>query len=124
MYRFTLKTCGKGQIQIDEFVESFHSDFSFWSKADYEKHWLKASEELALGNSVSFITSITDPAKANFINTWTCYVVNNELIFQENLLFLNDIPFKFNLTDAHKNVLPYESVSEDGDEISEWHTKI
>jgi hypothetical protein len=69
MYRFTLKTCGKGQIQIDDFVESFYSDFSFWSKADYEAHWFKAKEELALGNSVSFITSITDPDNANFIST-------------------------------------------------------
>lgn len=124
MFRFTLNSSGKGQIQIDDFFESFYSDFSFWSKADYEEHWLKATVALEAGNSVSFISSITNPDNANFISTWTCYVIKNELILQENLLFLNDIPFKFNIAEAHKNVLPYESVSEDGEEISEWRTKI
>ena len=34
------------------------------------------------------------------------------------------MPFEFNIATPHKNVVPYESVTEDGDEISEWRTKI
>lgn len=124
MYSFQFTNDGKGQIQIDDFIESFESEFCFWSKSDYEKHWLKASEELSLGKDVSFITSITNPKNSNFIRTWTCYVKNRELIFHENILFLDDMPFEFNIATPHKNVVPYESVTEDGDEISEWRTKI
>lgn len=124
MYAFQFTSDGKGQIQIDDFIESFESEFCFWSKSDYEAHWLKASEELSSGKDVSFITSITNPGSSNFIRTWTCYVKNKELIFQENILFLDDIPFEFNIATPHENVLPYESVTHDGDDISEWRTKI
>ncbi len=122
MYRFKFTDDGKGQIQIDGFIESFESNFSFWSKNDYEVHWLKASEQLSLGNNVSFITSITNPNNTNFIMTWTCYVLNNQLVFREQILFLDDLPFKLDMIEPHNNVSPYESFSEDGDEISEWIT--
>jgi len=91
MYELTLKDCGKGEIQIDDFRESFESDFSFWSKKDYEDHWRKASEELESGNAVSFIISITDPSNTNFIRSWSCYPMNQELVFQEQVLFLEEL---------------------------------
>ncbi|MBQ0754217.1 MAG: hypothetical protein KBT87_02220 [Gammaproteobacteria bacterium] len=83
MYQFSIEDHGKGSIQIDDFKELFDSDFSFWSKLDYENHWVKASEELLGGNAVCFITSITDPNNSNFIRSWACYPINGKLVFQE-----------------------------------------
>ncbi|WP_016954336.1 hypothetical protein [Catenovulum agarivorans] len=124
MYRFQLANSGKGQIQIDDFVESFESDFSFWSKSDYEAHWEQASAALLLGKSALFITSMSEPQNTNFIRAWACYVIGAELVFQENILFLDELPFKFNVAAPHTNVLPYESVTDEGYKISEWRTGV
>jgi hypothetical protein len=123
MYKFNLTENGMGSIQIDDFKESFESDFSYWPKEMYETHWLKASEEVEAGNSVSFITSITEPDSSNFIRSWSCYSIDGELIFQERILFLNDLETPFNLKEPHNNIDSYESIDEDGDKISEWRTR-
>lgn len=123
MYKFSIADDGKGEIQIDDFKELFHSDFSFWSKLDYENHWIKASEELSGGNAVCFITSITDPNNSNFIRSWACYPINGDLVFQEQILFLEELNRPLNLNEPHSNTLPYESVTEDGDKISEWRVR-
>ena len=77
---------GKVKFRLMILLSHLNRNF-FWSKSDYEKHWLKASEELSLGKDASSITSITNPENSNFIRTWTCCVKNRELIFHENILF-------------------------------------
>ncbi|MGV6853455.1 MAG: hypothetical protein ACWA5R_14920 [bacterium] len=123
MYKFTINENGTGEIQLDDFRESFLADLSFWSKSDYETHWREASKQLNGGRAVSFITSITDPDNSNFIRSWVCYPIDGVLVFQEQILFLEDIPQPFNLNEPHCNVLPYESVTEEGDKISEWRLR-
>lgn len=122
MWQLSISDDGLGTIEIDEFRESFEADFSFWSRSDYERHWGHAAEELLGGSPVIFITSITDPATANFIRSWVCYPTKGELIFQEHILFLEDLEKPFNLKTPHSHVPPYESVTEDGEAISEWRT--
>jgi len=123
MYKLTINENGEGEIQLDDFRESFLADFSFWSKEDYEAHWREASKQLDAGSSVSFITSITDPATSNFIRSWACYPIGGELVFQEQILFIEDLETPFNIKEPHCNVLPYEFITEDGEEISEWRLR-
>ncbi len=122
MYSFTFTENGIGQIQIDDFKESFISDLSYWSQDEYEKHWATATEHLRAGNPVCFLTSFTDPAKANFFRAWSCYPEKNELIFQEQILFLEQLESEFIITHPHKKPLPYSSSTEEGEQISEWRT--
>lgn len=120
MWQLSITEDGLGSIQIDDFKESFQADLSFWSKSDYEHHWDRATQALNKGSPVVFITSITDPMTSNFIRSWACYPTSGDLIFQEQILFLDDLEKPFNLEKPHSNCLPYESVTEDGEGISEW----
>ncbi|MBT2151757.1 hypothetical protein KKI34_08020 [Pseudoalteromonas tetraodonis] len=123
MYKLVINENGIGEIQIGDFRESFLADFSFWSKSDYEVHWREASAQLAAGRAVSFITSITDPSTSNFIRSWACYPIECELVFQEQILFLEELQQPFNINEPHFNALPYESVTEEGEKISEWRLR-
>lgn len=123
MWRLSISDDGVGEIQIDDFKESFLSDLSFWSKSDYERHWSQASRALDDGSPVVLITSITDPARSNFFRSWACYPAESELIFQEHILFLEELEKPFDFEKPHSNVRPYESLTEDGEKISEWRTK-
>ena len=124
MYSFSLTEEGNGEIQIDDFREQFSVDFSFWKRADYQSHWRQASTALKAGRAVSFIQSMCDPATANFYRVWAAYPQGSEVIFQEQILFLDELEESFNPQHPHLNSLPYESVSEDGEPISEWRSHI
>jgi hypothetical protein len=122
MYQIKFIEQGKGVIKIDGFEEAFESELSYWSQAQYEAHWHQAKETISTGNSACFITSITNPEHSNFIRTWACYPINGKLVFQECVLFLDELEPPFNANKPHLNVLPYESLTEDGEQISEWVT--
>jgi hypothetical protein len=122
MYKLEFTESGKGVIKIDSFEEYFECDLSYWTQDQYEKHWQLAEETINQGNKACFITSITNPDNSNFVRTWACYPIQNKLVFQEVILFLDDLPFTFNTKSPHLNVQAYESVTEDGDKISEWTT--
>ena len=122
MYRLNLTNSGKGEIQIGDYKESFVADLTFWEKANYEAQWANATETLKSGVPVLFITSITDPDSSNFILTWACYPKGGELVFQQQILFLDNLDETFELSNPYKSVLPYESETEDGHRISEWRT--
>ena len=124
MYNFKFIKHGVGVIQIDEFKEKFESDHSYWQQEQYQNQWESDKEILNYGKAACFITSITEPKTTNFIRSWVCYPINNEFVFQEHVIFLEDLSEPFDEYNPHKHILTYESVSEDGDEISEWRTKI
>ncbi|HHB1562324.1 TPA: hypothetical protein ACN98A_004435 [Vibrio parahaemolyticus] len=123
-FSFSLRGDGLGKIVIGSYEEHFVSDLNFWKVSDYIEHWNVAREVLTTGTSVSFITSITEPENSNFIRSWVCYYDNGELVFQEHMLFLDEPDFEFNIDEPHKNVRPYESITEEGEKISEWRIKI
>ena len=122
MWQLSISDNGHGEIQIDDFKESFRADLSFWSKTDYEHHWARAAEVLHEGSPVVFIISMTDPATSNFIRSWACYPIKRELVFQERILFLEDLSEPFNLDEPHSHALPYESLTDEGEAFSEWRT--
>lgn len=122
MYNIEFINSHLGRITIDDFAETFQSDFSYWSQARYESQWLKAEELLKNGFPALFITSITNPEHADFIRTWVCYPQGNERVFQEWILFLSDLSGSFDINNPHKHIPAYENVSEDGEQISEWRT--
>jgi len=123
MYQFRFINSFQGEIQIDSFVESFDSDQSYWSQQQYMEQWKSASARLKEGKPSLFITSVTEPEKSNFIRTWICYPIDDELVFHERILFLDELETPFNIENPHLSIDPYNSVSEDGGPISEWRTE-
>ncbi len=122
MFEFRFIKSGLGEIQIEEFVESFHSDHSYWSMDQYIAQW-EAAKKLAIAGTPSlFITSITKPSSTNFIRCWVCYPVGTELIFREQILFLDQLSEPFNEGNPHVHIEPYEC--EDDEPVSEWRIAI
>jgi hypothetical protein len=124
MYKLSFEKIGAGQIQIDEFVESFESDHSYWSVQEYEAQWRAAEQRIDQGLPAVFFTSISKPDTANFFRTWVCYPTDDQLIFHEWILFLDQLAEPFDIRDPHKHILPYEAEDEDGNQISEWRTSV
>jgi len=124
MYSFSIIEDSNGEIRIDSFRERFPMDFSFWNKTDYQAHWQQASTALKAGQAVSFIQSMYSPETANFYRAWVAYPCDDEVIFQEQMLILDELEEGFDAQHLHLNAQPYESVSEDGEPISEWRSQI
>jgi hypothetical protein len=114
------------EITIGSFKESFLSPLVYWSVDSYEKHWKENIRKFIFSkmDCTFLITEMYDPKYANFIRWWILYRNGEDVIFQEQVLFLEDVEGEFCLSSAHKLILPYQSINEDGEKISEWSIKI
>lgn len=111
----------RGRITLGDFAEDFESSLAFWSQSDYEQHWLRAARRLEADQSTSaFITDCYDPATANFIVWWPVWRQSESLVFQNGLLFLNELKSPFNPEEPAEHVQQRVTLSEDGASISEW----
>ncbi|XZN94686.1 MAG: hypothetical protein ACM65K_17590 [Microcoleus sp.] len=110
-----------GSIQIGSFQEKFFSSLSFWSMQDYEFHWKKALQRIVSDyKSSCLITSMYDPARANYIEWWPIYRNQNLLYFQNGILLLDSIKDSFDISDPFQYVPEREINTEQGEKISEW----
>lgn len=111
----------RGQICIGGFVESFEVVLDYWDRTRYETQWREAAERLVNGAATSaFITSMTDPANANFLFWWPVYSDGSILHFQNSLLFLEQLESRFDEAEPYRHVAPRTTLTEDGHCISEW----
>ena len=113
-----------GEIQIGAFRERFQSDLSFWKKADYARQWRSAISWILESDRAAMITSLGDPASANFIRWWVMYREAREIVFQEQVLFINELTAPFDPEVTWKIVRERRTVSENGQEISEWRSSV
>ena len=113
---------GLGEIQIDTFKETFECDHRYWSMNKYKEQWEEAKTKIIKKQPAMFITSILNPRFSSFARVWICYPIGDELVFQEQLLFYNQLNSPFDIGNPHKHISSYESVTEDGERISEWRT--
>jgi hypothetical protein len=110
-----------GVIRIGDFEERFESSTEFWSPARYESQWSEALSRLHQKSPRScLITSITDPANANFIFWWPMYLVDQNVHFQNHALFFSDIEGSFDPDDPYRHVPQRSVTNEQGERISEW----
>ena len=124
MYEIKFETQGTGSITIGDHSEQFQSAMDYWDERRYEQQWEQASDRLRERKHAAFITSITNPRNSNFIRWWVCYVQNEELVFQEHILFLNELNEAFQEKSPYTHIPSYESHTEEGDPISEWRIKV
>lgn len=110
-----------GEIHIGEFKERFESSIEFWTAARYESQWAEALSRLGPEKAKScLITSITDPATANFVFWWPMYLVGDNVHFQNHVLFTSEVRGTFDPNDPYFHVPERRVTNEDGERISEW----
>ena len=120
----TCKIC-TGRIRIGQFEEVFESSLEYWAPDQYETQWYSAvSRVLDKRRDACLITSVTDPKTANFLFWWPIYVCGDLAIIQNQVLFLERFRKDFELDKAYQYLEPRESVSEDGEPISEWSVSL
>jgi len=114
-----------GRLVIGDYEEGFESSISFWSVQDYERSWRVSLERiLRLASTSCLITSMYDPANANFLVWWPLYREGDLVYIQNQILFLVDIRDDFNPTNPYNHVPKRQVVNSDGDPISEWTASI
>jgi hypothetical protein len=110
-----------GLLTLGSYSESFVSSLSFWSQAEYERHWAEAAGRIMAGaGSSALVTDMYDPANGNFIRWWPFYRRREKLRFHNQVLLIAELDKPFDVRDLFDAVPPYTSLNEDGQPISEW----
>jgi hypothetical protein len=114
-----------GEIVLGEFRELFLASLSFWTKAQYEAHWREALNRIVNNVSPSaVITTMYDPAMANFIFWWPMYRQGSDVIVHNQMLLLMEIEERLDPNNPYSLIPEYYSMSEDGEKVSEWRISI
>lgn len=110
-----------GKIIFGSDYDDFLSPISYWSRESYISHWKRALGLILDGRDRSaLITRMYSPNSANFIFWWVLYLEKDSIVFQQHILFLEELDCKFNEENFTKFIPDRENVSEDGERISEW----
>lgn len=111
-----------GTIQLGVFEEDFHVSTRHWGPHRYARQWKTALTGLTEGNSRGcFVCSLEDPSLSDsraFL--WCYYRLGEEVVFQNVMLFLDEVDSPLRQHSFESWVPARETVSEDGDSISEW----
>lgn len=111
----------EGELTFDDHREGFQSFIGFWSPSDYLAQWRDGAARAArLDGPSCLITSITDPAHADYLRWWLLYPSGGKIIFQEALLFLKELTPPFSTRDPYASIPAYKQYSDEGERISEW----
>jgi hypothetical protein len=116
-----------GNIAIDNFSERFYASTTYWSKGDYIKQWVDTIDKLIQGPSNGkgvLVACMYDPLQANFVTGWVLYRDGNKVSVQDEIIFLNELLEKFEIEKLDTYVGDRETVTEDGNKISEWETDL
>ncbi len=117
-----------GRITIGDFSERFVMPIDSWTLDQYKKQWKEGLERLK-NNDTSCLVSRIENMHTPYptIELWDLYKVGDTVFFQNSLLInetLKDSNLKlsnFNSQSCYDYInTPRQTITEDGDEISEW----
>lgn len=110
-----------GTIKIDDFSENFQASLSYWNRDTYLFQWQQGLTRLLNGeNQSALVTTMYNPATANFIFWWVIYLVGNAVHIQNHVLFLDDLAKPFNELHLYDFIPTREITTENNEPISEW----
>ncbi|WP_254511740.1 hypothetical protein [Anatilimnocola floriformis] len=112
---------GIGLIVLGQFSEYFDSQLDYWRREDYEAHWRKMIHRVVNERlDACLITSLSIPEHANFHTWWPMYVSGADVIFQNQLLFVDQLPGRFDPDHPYLSLSAFQSHNDEGERISEW----
>jgi len=111
----------EGKLEIGGFSEDFHASTSYWDSEKYLSQWKQGLEYICAGSDKSaVITTMYNPATANFIYWWVMYRVGRDIYMQNHVLLMEELDEPFNENDFQVFVPDRQTVTEEGEVISEW----
>jgi hypothetical protein len=110
----------RGLITIGDYEESFLAASGLWDWQAYERQWRDAARRLLEHRDrTAFVTSFSHPdAHHNFV--WPAWYEDDIVYLQHRLLLRECLPSVLDVDRIHDIIGPRETVTEDGDEISQW----
>lgn len=119
-----------GKITIGDFQEKFHMPLDSWTIDEYKQQWKEGLERIKTHDSSCLIVTMSKQKTDPFILIWVLYKVNNNIFIQNQLLvneilkeISTDLP-PYDEKTCYQYITPRETISEDGDKISEWQIDI
>jgi len=111
-------------IRLGEARDDFEVGLEWWGRTAYEQQWLGAAKRLVAGaDRVMFLVSYNGPDAA-FHFAWSAWREGNRVHVQNYLVLTEDLPTPFDPDDADRFAGERQTVSEDGEPISEWHVRL
>ena len=115
----------EGVLKIGGDIENFNASLSYWGRRQYCSQWREALNRLTIGfDRTAVVTTMYDPATANFIFWWLLYVIEEKIYIQNHVLFMGDLEDDFDEEDIYKFIPIRETHTEEGEPISEWSVTI
>lgn len=105
--------------------EAFLASLYQWKIEDYEEQWKQAiTILLSKKSNAALITTYGSPDVATHLEWWPMYLVDNNVYFQNHLLFYAQLPRRFSLESAFSFLRDRNTVNEEGRRISEWEVPL
>jgi hypothetical protein len=110
-----------GTLVLGASTESFQASTDYWKPSDYQSQWQKALEQITGGrNKAALVTSLGDPAYANFITWWPMWRFGNTVRIREQMLFLEELQEKFDEHRLSDYVSEFYDDTADETKVSTW----
>jgi hypothetical protein len=108
----------RGRTTLGDYQEEFLASLGHWSPADYQRQWIEAARRLLGGaDRTGFFTSA--------FQFWWVMWRDGEMVYaREQLLVEDTLIAPFDATDLYRQIGRRASVSEDGNQISEWRLRV
>ncbi|MET3497640.1 hypothetical protein [Variovorax boronicumulans] len=109
-----------GRLEGFGLHEDFWSPLDYWQEEQYEVQWRQGIQRVLDGKISALIVSMRDPELSNFIDWWLLYAFEDQVIFQNQMLFLQNLRAPFNTDDIYTSIRPYRRHNLEGEALSEW----
>lgn len=116
-----------GKVLFGDFEEHFTAWLGFWKQENYEGQWSEGLARVLAGLPSCLITNINRPdcAREEYImRAWLLYPVGELAVVHEKLFFADQLEADFCATQPYEHVPDRKSLSDDGEEISEWRIEL
>jgi len=115
----------KVKLTLDGSMEGECADLTHWSPEDYERQWLRELRAIVFErNRGALIVCIHDPSRGERVTSWTMWRKDQQIVFQNRLLFKLDICSSFRPERVVDHIGEYRAFNEDGRRLSEWSVPI